>query len=462
MNLKDYFLPYQKRWILDESPMKLYAKSRRIGITYATSYRANDKCLRRPNHVQWVSSRDERTAREFITDYVAKWASAANAVCAGLNGERMRVVDMEKGIRAFAAEYGNGSRIVSLSSTPEAFAGKGGDVLIDEADLHADGGRVIDMALPCTTWGGQLEVVSALRADGHANTPFCRMVREASEGGNPMGWSFHRTSILDAAAEGFVERVNAVSGGNATREEWLRRMRARCRTEEAWKTQYLIEPGSDGSAFLSYDLIAGCETERIEADPDSRNPRYAGFDVGRKKDLGVYFELERSGDVLRQSELRTFERASFRAQSEFLAQRLKDARLMRLCVDATGLGMMLAEELQNRYGRWRVEGISFSAPAKAAMATALRAAFEDRRLRILPDADVREDLHKVRKTVTAAGNVRYEADRDEAGHSDRFWALALAVHAAGGEEDGSGIAMEAAGPDAPHEREIRSEWEFWR
>ena len=59
MKLTEYFLPYQRRWILDDARMKLYAKSRRIGITYATSFRVNDKCLRRPGTVQWVTSRDE-------------------------------------------------------------------------------------------------------------------------------------------------------------------------------------------------------------------------------------------------------------------------------------------------------------------------------------------------------------------------------------------------------------------
>jgi phage FluMu gp28-like protein len=56
--------------------------------------------------------------------------------------------------------------------------------------------------------------------------------------------------------------------------------------------------------------------------------------------------------------------------------------------------------------------------------------FQDRRVRIPADADVRESLHKVRKIVTAANNLRLDADRDEAGHADEFWALALAVHAA--------------------------------
>ena len=207
--VNDYFLPYQRAWILDDSSMKFYEKSRRIGITYATSFRVNDKCLRRRNFTQWVTSRDELTAHEFITDYIAKWAKASNAVCRGLLGDDLQVIDPERGIRAFVATYeATGSRVVSLSSTPEAFAGKGGDVLIDEADLHKDSGRVIDMALPCTTWGGQLEVLSALSVDGGPNTPFCKMGRDILENGNPMGWSFHRTTIVDAVEQGFVEKLN--------------------------------------------------------------------------------------------------------------------------------------------------------------------------------------------------------------------------------------------------------------
>ncbi len=33
-----YFLPYQRRWILDTSPLKLIQKSRQIGIPYADAY----------------------------------------------------------------------------------------------------------------------------------------------------------------------------------------------------------------------------------------------------------------------------------------------------------------------------------------------------------------------------------------------------------------------------------------
>ena len=119
-----FFLPYQKRWIDDESPLKLYEKSRRIGITYATAFRCVLKCLREPpgsQFVQWVSSRDEATARSFITDYVARWTREADLVSRDLAEGSPRAADgvTEKGrapsvsvvrFRNGAAIIGKGNR----------------------------------------------------------------------------------------------------------------------------------------------------------------------------------------------------------------------------------------------------------------------------------------------------------------------------------------------------------------
>lgn len=54
---------------------------------------------------------------------------------------------------------------------------------------------------------------------------------------------------------------------------------------------------------------------------------------------------------------------------------------------------------------------------------------EDRRLRIPYKPEIRADLRAVTKETTAAGNIRFTAERSENGHADRFWALALAAHA---------------------------------
>ena len=55
---------------------------------------------------------------------------------------------------------------------------------------------------------------------------------------------------------------------------------------------------------------------------------------------------------------------------------------------------------------------------------------EERTIRIPYDKHVRADLRQVTKQATAAGNVRFTAERTQDGHADRFWALALALQAA--------------------------------
>ena len=57
--------------------------------------------------------------------------------------------------------------------------------------------------------------------------------------------------------------------------------------------------------------------------------------------------------------------------------------------------------------------------------------FEDKKIKIPDDDIIRADLHSVRRETTFAGNIRFAGDRTRNGHADRFWALALAIHAAG-------------------------------
>lgn len=170
-------------------------------------------------------------------------------------------------------------------------------------------------------------------------------------------------------------------------------------------------------------------------DPDTaslrlRGPLFAGFDVARKGDLSVIWVNELCGGrhvCRRRVEMRNM---PFSAQRDVLWPVLALPNLRRCCIDASGLGMQMAEEAVQRFGSWRVEGVTFSAPVKEALAGPLKAAMEDGDVLFAPSPAVRDDLHKVRRSVTAAGNVRFVAESDAAGHADRFWALALAIEAA--------------------------------
>lgn len=73
----------------------------------------------------------------------------------------------------------------------------------------------------------------------------------------------------------------------------------------------------------------------------------------------------------------------------------------------------------------------FTAGRKLDMASLLKQAFEDRRIRIpAGDAKLRADLHAIRKTTGASGAPRLIDDGTSDGHADRFWAYAMAVAAA--------------------------------
>lgn len=426
----DYFMRYQNEWIDDESPFKLHEKSRRVGITYGTSYRSFRKCLKRRDFTQWVSSRDLLTAKEFISDYVARWCKLANVAATGLAGDNVQVFDVDKDVRAYIAEFPlTGSRIVSLASSPAAFAGKGGDVLLDEVDLHEDPGALIDMAMPCITWGGQLEAVSAYRVDGSPATVFARLCQEA-KGLNPMRASFHRTTIMDAIDQGFVEKVNQATGGNQTRDQFLKDLRARCRTEAAWQSQYMCNPQDDGGSLLTYSMLAACEATaaELQAHRDLSAPAYMGIDIGRTHDLTCIWIVRRFGDTFWTDRIVVLPKTLFRDQLAIAAEMMRDPSIKRCCIDCTGIGAMLAEEMRLRFPS-RVEEVRFTNAVKMEMAMPMVAAFQDAAVRIPLDSDIREDLHKVRKTSTAAGNVRLAADSDDSGHADRFWALALALHA---------------------------------
>ena len=317
-----YFLPYQEAWINDDSPLKVAEKSRRVGFTYASSYRMFQKCMRRgKGFTQWVSSRDQLTAQELIRDYIAMWCKLANVAAKGMTGENVEVIDPEKDITAFVCTFPNGARIVSLSSTPEAFAGKGGDVFLDEVDLHRDSGALIDMAYPCIMWGNQLEMVSAYRVDGSKDTPFAKLVAEAKKD-NPQHASLHRVTIHDAVAQGLVEKINEKSGRSQTREEFLKQTRAGCRTLAAWESQFECKVQDAGGKLITLDMLAPCQLPAAEiAEIESRfpdAPRFAGFDIARHQHASAWHEYIKLGVTLYLVRREVWHNRDFETQWKFV------------------------------------------------------------------------------------------------------------------------------------------------
>ena len=201
-----YFMPYQIAWIDDPSPLKIIQKSRQIGISHADDYHSVG--LASQPHARldvFISSRDEIQARLSLEN-CKYWADLLHLAAVDL-GEV--IFDRENNLSAYVLQFANGRRIYSLSSSPNALAGKCGHVKLDEFALHKEQRLLYRVAKPVTTWGGTLSVISTHRGAG---TVFNEIIRDIKEKGNPMGWSHHRVTLQDAVEAGLVEKINAKKG----------------------------------------------------------------------------------------------------------------------------------------------------------------------------------------------------------------------------------------------------------
>lgn len=426
------FLPFQSKWIQDGSRIKLMEKSRQIGISWSTAYGADERAAAQgARHDEWVSSRDDIQARLFIED-CKLWAGIMNLAANDLG---QQVLDPEKKLTAYVLQFASGRRIHSMSSNPDAQAGKRGSRILDEFALHADQRKLWAIAYPGITWGGSMEIVSTHRG---SNSFFNGLIREAREKGNPKRISLHRVTLQDALDQGFLFKLQQALPADAEQQDmdeaaYFDFVRGGAADAESFDQEYMCVPADDDAKFLEYGLITACE---YSGGTDWQRPLegpftgrlFCGVDIGRKKDLTVLWVVEQLGDVLYTRHVETLERMRKSAQEAILWPWFEVCD--RICIDSTGMGIGWADDAQDEFGAHRVEAVNFSAQVKEALAYPLKGAMEDRAVRIPDDPLIRSDLRKVQKVTTSAGNIRFVAESTPDGHADRFWALALAIHAA--------------------------------
>jgi phage FluMu gp28-like protein len=419
-----YFLPYQQAWISDPAALRIMEKSRQVGITFADAYDSVIKagCCGARLDV-WVSSRDETQARLYLED-CRSWARILSMATNYYDHEFLDDTQSS----AQVLEFATGVRIFCCSSNPNALAGKRGHVKLDEFALHPDQRLLYRVAKPVTTWGGTLSLISTHRG---AHTLFNEIIQGVRQQGNPMGWSLHTIPIQKAVEQGLVDRINHKNGGQERPEEFLARLRRECIDEEQWLQEYCCVPADEAAAFFSYDLLTACQHAECLRDfaylENCPNPLYLGMDVARVNDLCVLDVGEKIGDVTWDRLRLELSGRTFSEIEQELHRLLELPGMVRACIDATGLGMQLAEQARERFG-YKVEPITFTRTVKEQLAFGLRADFEDRKLRIPFDDRLTADLRALRKEVSLGGNIRFAGESADS-HCDRAWAKALRQHA---------------------------------
>lgn len=396
------FLPYQTRWIYDDRPMKIALKARQIGYTTAICAEACRLAGESTCNLMILSATERQSIEVLnrVYGFLRVWERA-------YGGKLPRETKTE-------VEFPNGSRIISLPASERSVRGYTGHVFLDEFAFHQDASAIWRAMLPCTTRGYRVRVVST--PAGKAGK-FWDLWRDAQEG---CAWSAHRVDLLEAMGSGL--RIDAQA------------LRAGCSADD-WAQEYMCEFLDENYSLFPYELITAAVAQEDMSVPawEGRHPAeewWLGVDIGRHHDITAVVALDRAGDVFRVRALRELRGAPFDVQRAEIEAAMAALHPRRVCIDASGLGMQLAEELTRKHGA-RVEGVTFTSGVKEDLATRARMLFDQRRVRIPDDQKLISDIHGIRRIVTPAGNVRFDAERNQDGHSDRFWALALALHAAG-------------------------------
>ena len=414
-------LSYQQRWVKDASRFKLAVKATQIGYSFAAALEAVLDCLE--HRTLWiVLSRGERQSGEFMQK-VLRHVEALRVAAGKLETSFFE----DTAVRELAVTFPNGSRIIGLPANPDTARGYTGNMILDEFAFHHQDREIWAAAFGRVSRGAlKLRVISTPNGQ---RGKFYELAKEALRAGLcaalPMvaarGWSHHWCDVHRAVAEGCPIDVALLRGA--------------VNDEQTWQQEYECAFLSERDNFIPLDLILACEDPQATVvlppnwdDPSRGGEFYFGYDVARVDDLSVLAVIEQIGDVEWTRGLIEMRNMKFSDQEKILGDIVPRCR--RGAVDATGLGKEMAERLAERFPG-KVEPLSFTAPRKQEMAVRMKRQFEDRTLRIPEYGALRRDLNAVKRAVTSAGNIRFDAERTEEGHADRFWALALALHSAG-------------------------------
>lgn len=428
-----FFLSYQQAWAMDEHIMKLAEKSRQIGWTWTAAHGiARRHAVSGYKLDTWGTSRDDLQAKLAVQDCL----SFADVLDKGARDLGTQVLD-KRGSSGHVLAFSNGTKYYSLSSNPDAQAGKRGNRVGDEFAINPENRQLYAIMVHGVTWGGFIWIFSTHRGTTNYHN---QLIIEAREKGNPKRWHVYRVTLQDALDCGFLYKLQAKLQQQdpnddrlqMTEEDYFQFIRSKSPDEESFNQECMCIPADEASAFITYDLLDSCKYGpgvAWQTPLEECGDLYVGVDVARVHDKFVIWAAE---DVAKQLLTRSVKRMKGATWDEMEAELywlLDLPNVRRVCIDSTGIGRQFGERAQKRYGS-RVELVSFTGAVKEDLAYSLRGRMEDRSFRIPDDPVTFADFRGIRKETTSAHNVRFAGEKTAEGHSDEFWAAGLCVHAA--------------------------------
>jgi len=462
-------LPYQQKWVADQSQVKVCEKSRRVGISWAE---AADAALTGAagraagGDDTWYIGYNQDMAKEFILD-VAFWAKHYQ-LAAGEMEEQVFIDQDEdkqdKHILTFGITFASGYRVTALSSRPSNLRGKQGRVVIDEAAFHSDLDGLIKAAIALLMWGGRVRIIST--HDGDTNA-FNELVQDCRAKKYP--YAVHRIEFAAAVEQGLFQRICLSTSKVWSKEAeaaWVAGMRAFYGSKATEELDVI--PGTGSGSYLQRALIEACMQDGIpvvrlkladeftllpphirEAEMadwcrenllpllsrlDPNLDHHFGQDFARNGDVSAIWPLAQARDLRLVTpfvlEMRNVPFDQQRQLLFYLVDRLP--RFRSGGMDARGNGQYLAEVAMQRYGALRIAQVMLSVEWYRDNMPRLKAAFEDQSVVVPKDADVLSDLRAIKLDKGVAkvpDNAHTQGSDGYMRHGDTAVALALGTFA---------------------------------
>lgn len=497
-NPNELLLGYQKRWIADDSQLKIAEKSRRTGLTWAEA--ADDVLIASRtkadggSDVFYIGSNKEM-AREFI-DACAMWASKFNRASGQIQEEIIN--DEGKDILTYVIYFASGYKIKALSSNPKNLRGMQGVVCIDEAAFHEKLAEVLKAALALTMWGAKVRLISTHNG---VDNLFNQLIQDSRAGRK--SYSIHTITLDDACREGLYQRICQVS-----KREWSPELEAKWKagllretaTEDDALEEYYCVPKKSSGGYIPRPLVDRAADEsnvivRFECDDkfitysdveretlalewllkevlpllEQLNPDYRhsfGVDFARSGDLSVFAVCASLPSTARQLTL-TLEirNCPYDQQKQIMLFVLsKLPRFIGAAFDATGNGGYLAESALLRYGSSMVETVHLNDKWYREWMPKYKALYESDLISIPKDEETILDQGHI---VVINGVPKIDKTRNQGKtgkrHGDSAVAYCMAVRASymtGGEIDFIPLPAKHSDSDSESDDDFRSEWDY--
>jgi phage FluMu gp28-like protein len=398
------FYPFQREWVTDPRLLGALVKCRQIGGSFSFGGFATLNGAFFGESTVLVS-RAEPEAIDLL-QVARKHAIALHE----MGSEWAKIVSPPNQL-SFKMASG-----AEIRATTSKAAGRGfsGNVVLDEFAYHDRPDEVWDAALAATTHGYKCRILSTPNGVGDLFHQLCTELAK-EEPSSPAGWKLYKTTIHDAIRDGMdIDMAKA----------W-----EMARNDPRVFAQLFECSFIDGDLqYLPHDMIMRASTGIIPNGSQSRT--FGGIDIGESRDKTVLSIIQGTRDGYGVKHIEVHGRTDDILIANLIDQAYNVHKCARVAIDATGMGTFPVQAAQRKFPA--LEAIWFTNQVKEELATRLYQALSSGKLALpkpSPGSQLHDDLASIKRLVTSAGNVRFDAPRTSKGHADTAWALMLALHA---------------------------------